>query len=73
MVNKKFARLRITIAAVLICTAVSEMPLKAEFVFLKDGSIVEGAIISDAANSVTLRQSDKKIKQIPRNDIMRIL
>lgn len=48
-------------------------PLLAEAVFLKDGSIIDGVIISDAASSVTLRLADKKTKQIPRSDIMRIL
>ena len=49
------------------------MPLYSEAVFLKDGSIIDGSIISDAAGSVTLRMADKKTKQIPRSDIMRIL
>jgi len=52
---------------------VSDLSLKAEAIFLKDGSIIDGTIISDAANSVTVRLADKKTKQIPRSDIMRIL
>jgi hypothetical protein len=73
MDNNKMVRLLFVVAAVIIFTAVPEIPLKAEFVFLKDGSIIDGTIVSDAANSVTIRQTDKKIKQIPRGDIMRIL
>jgi fibronectin type 3 domain-containing protein len=50
-----------------------EQTLMAEAVFLKDGSIIDGTIISDAAASVTIRMAEKKTKQIPRSDIMRIL
>ncbi len=60
-------------AAVVIFTAVSELPLAAEAVFLKDGSIVNGTIETDSADAVTLRLSDKKLKRILRKDIMRIL
>lgn len=60
-------------AFVVLLFAVSELPLKAEAVFLKDGSIVDGTIESDSAAAVTVRLSDKKRKQILRKDIMRIL
>lgn len=49
------------------------LPLSAESVFLKDGSIIEGRIISDAAASVSIRLEDRKVRQIQRSDIMRIL
>ncbi len=58
-------------AAFILCF--TELPLMAEAVFLKDGSIVEGSIVSDAAGSVTVRTADKKTRQIKRSDIMRIL
>ncbi len=64
---------RLLIAAVVIFTAVSELPLAAEAVFLKNGSIVNGTIEADSADAVTLRQSDNKVKRILRKDIMRIL
>lgn len=73
MYNRKSVKLLLICAAFIIFKAVSVSPLKAEFVFLKDGSIAEGRIISDAANSVTLRLGDKKTRQIPRSDIMRVL
>jgi hypothetical protein len=60
-------------AFVVLLFAVSELPLKAEAVFLKDGSIVDGIIESDSAEAVTVRLSDKKRKQILRKDIIRIL
>lgn len=49
------------------------IPVYSEYVFLKDGGILEGKIISDAPGSVTIRLKDKKIKQVPRDNIMRIL
>ena len=66
-------KLILSSAAVVILIAISVMPLSAEFIFLKDGSIVEGKIISDAAASVTISTQDKKQKKILRSDIMRIL
>ena len=53
--------------------AASVMPLHAEFIFLKDGSIIDGQIIKDAPASITVRDKEKKVKTIPRNNIMRIL
>lgn len=49
------------------------LPLKAEFVFLKDGSIIEGTIIHDAKETTTLRKKNGQEKIIKRIDIMRIL
>jgi hypothetical protein len=49
------------------------MPLSAEYVFLKDGAIVEGTITSDAAGTVTVRTKENKSRSIPRSNIMRIL
>ena len=57
----------ITIA--IICTET----LQAETVFLKDGGIIEGRIVSDAAGSVIVRDRDNKSHSIPRGRIMRIL
>ncbi|PKL17116.1 MAG: hypothetical protein CVV49_12960, partial [Spirochaetae bacterium HGW-Spirochaetae-5] len=70
---RMFMKFIIISAAVAVFTAYTEVPAAAEAVFLKDGSIIDGTIISDAASSVTLRLADKKTKQIPRSDIMRIL
>lgn len=47
--------------------------LLAETVFLKDGSIIEGRIISDSASTVTVRDKENKTRSVPRGDIMRIL
>ncbi len=70
---KMLRKLLTAVSAVAIIVAGSEHSLFAEAIFLKDGSIISGSIISDAASSVSLRLSDNKIKQIPRSDIMRIL
>jgi len=48
-------------------------PLNAEYIFLKDGSILQGKIISDSSAAVTFRDDKKKVKTIPRKEIMRIL
>ncbi|PKL16416.1 MAG: hypothetical protein CVV49_16360 [Spirochaetae bacterium HGW-Spirochaetae-5] len=64
-----FKRILLTVIAGMLIS----MPLYSEYVFLKDGSIIEGVITSDAAGSVTIRDKDKIIRQIPRTDIMRIL
>jgi hypothetical protein len=47
--------------------------LYSEYLFLKDGSIVKGAIISDTADYITFRNEEKKTERYPRNQIMRIL
>jgi hypothetical protein len=65
-------KLKINIIILIMLLAIT-MPISAEYVFLKDGAIVEGTIISDAAGSVVIRDKDKKIRQIPRTNIMRIL
>ena len=73
MYFKLFDKLLLTSFIFMLLVLVSEKSLMAEAVFLKDGSIINGNIISDAAGSLTLRLADKKTKQIPRSDIMRIL
>ncbi len=73
MQHKIFRRL-LTVAAVsIIFTTLSELPLSAEAVYLKDGSVIYGTIVSTNAASFTLRLSDNKIKQILRGDINNIL
>ena len=44
-----------------------------EYVFLKDGSIIEGAIISESSASVTIRDTQKKVLRIQRDNILRLL
>ncbi len=70
---KVFKKLLIAFMAVVIFVPVSEISSYSEYVFIKDGSILDGTIASDSVESVTLRLKDNKIKQIPRSTIMRIL
>ncbi|MBN1498512.1 MAG: fibronectin type III domain-containing protein [Spirochaetes bacterium] len=48
-------------------------PLFAEFVFLTNGAIIEGKIIKDGDDTITIRTNDRKTVEIRRNTIMRIL
>jgi hypothetical protein len=63
----------ISLSCALLFVALAELPLSAEFIFLKTGEIIEGSIIVDGANSITIRTIDKKNQKILRNDILRIL
>lgn len=69
----KCQKLLITAGAAVMLISFTELSLFAEAVFLTNGSIVEGTIISDGAGSVTVRTADKKTRQIKRDEIMRIL
>jgi hypothetical protein len=59
--------------AVLIFFLLICLPIRSEHIFLKDGSIISGQVIRDGADSVTVRDSDKKTRDVKRSDIMRIL
>ena len=64
------------VSLTVVCLVLTVLPLKSahgEFVFLNDGSIIEGAIISDNPGSLNLRGKDKKLIQIKRGEIKRIL
>ena len=47
--------------------------LYAEYIFMTDGSIIEGKIVSDAADYIVFQETKGKNKQIKRKNIMRIL
>ncbi len=46
---------------------------RSEYVFLKDGAIIEGRIIAESAAKVTLQKKDNKREVFARDSIMRIL
>lgn len=48
-------------------------PARGEFIFLKNGEIAEGTIVSDSAKSVKLRKADNTIIVVERDNILRIL
>lgn len=56
-----------------LCAVSGTGSLFGEYVFLKDGHIREGTIVSENATSVVLRTADKKREVIQRRDIMRLL
>ena len=60
-------------AVLILLSLTVPQPLKAEYVFMKDGRILEGTVVSDSRSTVTLRTPDKKRIKIPRSDILRIL
>lgn len=63
-----FKKTIITIALMLsACSAF------AEYIFLRDGSIIRGKIVSDSAASIVITDKDNKRQTIPREKIMRIL
>jgi len=49
------------------------LPLSAEYIFLNDGSIHRGSIVSEGAGSVTIFTDAKKRMTFRRSDIIRIL
>ncbi len=58
------------ILAALFCAA----PLSAEYLFLTDGSIIGGSIISETVTAVVFRSArDKKVTRYPRTNVMRVL
>lgn len=61
------------IVSACIAAMILSAPLSAEYIFLRDGSILNGTIVSDTAATVNLRLEDRRIQRIPRQDIMRIL
>lgn len=59
--------------AVIIITAVFDMALNAGTVFLKDGTRINGTIVSDSETSLAIRTDDNRFKEIPRDHITKIL
>ena len=62
--------LKKTIICLLILFAV--LPLKAEYLFLKDGPVIKGKILNEAGDVITLQDEENKIAAYPRYKIMRI-
>ncbi|TAL35920.1 MAG: hypothetical protein EPN93_09335 [Spirochaetes bacterium] len=62
-----------TVFTFIVLAAVGPGDLHAEHVFLKDGRILNGAIVEDAARSITLKDDAGKTSTIEREDILRIL
>ncbi len=59
-----------TIISLLILFAV--LPLKAEYLFLKDGSIIKGKVINDTPDAVTIQNEQNYVLTYPRFKIIRV-
>lgn len=64
MIKKSFISLIILFAS---------YPLSAESLFLTDGSIIKGNVISETASEVSFRDEQKKVVRYPRRRVMRVL
>lgn len=58
------------IAVILMLLAVQ---VKAEYVFLKDGSIIHGQITGDSTDAITIKDDKRELNTVLRKNIMRIL
>lgn len=65
-------RLHKTILAALIILGTAAN-LHAEYIFLKDGSIIQGQILSENTSEITILKTDKKTVTVKRSDTMRVL
>lgn len=61
---------KILLTALILCLSIN---LYAEYLFLKDGSIIKGTIISETAAYVNFRNEERKTERYPRDQIMRVL
>ena len=58
---------------ILIIFLMPVIPLKAEYLFLKDGTIIKGKIVNETANDVVISDEQNKVVAYPHNKIMRVL
>jgi len=61
------------VITIFILAAGGTRDLRSENVFLKDGSIINGAVVTDEAASITVKKNDGKLETINRDGILRIL
>ncbi len=60
------------LAACIVCAGIASQA-RGEYVFLRDGKIIEGKIIGESALTVTVRTKDRKVETFTRGTIMRLL
>ena len=46
--------------------------LSADYIYLKDGSIIHGKLLKDGKDSISVRDKDNRVRIIKRSDVMRI-
>ena len=65
--------MKLRIFTILILSIViTVLPLKGELIFLNDGSIIEGEIVSDIEETVTVKDKDSMSHEIQRSGILKI-
>jgi hypothetical protein len=62
-----------TIIIAMFSSVMLALPVYAEYVFISDGSIIQGSIVADTAVSITIVTKENKSKIIRRSSIKRIL
>ncbi len=67
------SRTILPVILLLVCAFGSRQSLRGEYVFLKDGAILQGTIVAENAAKITLQKKDNKREVIARETIMRIL
>lgn len=67
----RIRRFALMITAVVIIVIVRSTAT-AEFLFLKNGEVLKGKIISEGRDSITFRDSSNKTRSVSRNDIIRV-
>lgn len=65
--------MKLRIFTILILSLIiTAQPLKGELIFLNDGSIIEGEIVSDIEETVTVKDKDSMSHEIQRSGILKI-
>ena len=57
----------------LLCAFGTHAALRGEYIFLRDGQIIEGTIVGENAKTVSVRKKDNQQETYQRENIMRIL
>ncbi|MBN1533579.1 MAG: fibronectin type III domain-containing protein [Spirochaetes bacterium] len=60
-------------AALLFIVTAGIRPSYPEYIFLKDGKILQGTVIGDTGAGLTVRDKERRIQRIPRNTISRVI
>ncbi len=66
----KFFSIRTVVIVMMLLPA---LPLSAEHLFLKDGSIIKGKVVSETANEIIMQDEKYNITRYPHNNVMRVL
>lgn len=56
-----------------VLTAALVFPLAAETLFLKDGTVIEGAVVENTEKELVFRDKQKKIYRVPQKDVSMLI